>query len=75
MFFNENKIYLSSFGLEEFDEIVKSSAAVVVDHFSSFSGWEKFKSWEALYFYIREFVSSGIRLGDDDVFVILKILK
>ena len=60
----------SSFWFKEFDEIIKSSASVVVLHFSS--SWEKFEGWETLNFNGFEFVGSGIRLGNNDVGVILK---
>ena len=60
----------SSFWFKEFDEIIKSSASVVVLHFST--SWEKFEGWETLNFNCFEFVGSGIGLGNNDVGVILK---
>jgi len=62
------------FWLEELDEVIKSSATVVVLHLGAFTSWEEFEGGESLDLDIFEFVSGGVRLGDDDVSVILVLL-
>ena len=63
-------LLLGGVWLQEFDEILKGTSAVVVLHLTT--GWEEFEGWEALDLDILELVGSGIRLGNDDVGVILK---
>ena len=62
-------LLLGGVWLQEFDEILKGTSAVVVLHLTT--GWEEFEGWEALDLDILELVGGGIRLGNDDVGVIL----
>ena len=60
-----------TFWLKEFDEVFQSTTTIVVLHITT--GWEIFQCWETLNFDISEFVGSGIRLGDNNVGVILRL--
>ena len=59
-------------GLKELDEVFQGTSTVVVLHLAT--GGEELQSGEALDLDILEFVGSGVRHGNNDVFVILSNL-